>query len=90
MYECEPGRLSTTDVQTSATLVAQGDASSLGCRVYVDDQLRSNASPTTPIKRAPIGSLIDLRQSDRGIQVATAQLILQFRTTTRGSRYALS
>ena len=32
--------LSTTDASTSATLVAQGDASSLGCRVYVDDQLR--------------------------------------------------
>ena len=33
--------LSTTDASTSATLVAQGDASSLGCRVYVDDQLRA-------------------------------------------------
>ncbi|BBY02557.1 putative membrane protein, MmpS [Mycobacterium seoulense] len=33
--------LSTTDPSVSATLVAQGDADSLGCRVYVDDQLRA-------------------------------------------------
>lgn len=31
--------LSTTDPSTSATLVAQGDADSLGCRVFVDDEL---------------------------------------------------
>ena len=33
--------LSTTDPSVSATLVAQGDAGSLGCRVYVDDRLRA-------------------------------------------------
>jgi hypothetical protein len=33
--------LSTTDPAVSATLVAQGDADSLGCRVYVDDKLRA-------------------------------------------------
>lgn len=33
--------LSTTDSSASATLVAQGDAESLGCRVFVDDELRA-------------------------------------------------
>lgn len=33
--------LSTTDPSVSASIVAQGDADSLGCRVYVDDQLRA-------------------------------------------------
>ncbi|CAA0119763.1 Siderophore export accessory protein MmpS5 [Mycolicibacterium vanbaalenii] len=33
--------LSTTDPSASATLIAQGDADSLGCRVYVDDELRA-------------------------------------------------
>ncbi|WP_328362812.1 MmpS family protein [Mycobacterium sp. NBC_00419] len=33
--------LSTTDPSVSATLVAQGDADSLSCRVYVDDKLRA-------------------------------------------------
>ncbi|MGN7778654.1 MmpS family transport accessory protein [Mycolicibacterium sp. 22603] len=31
--------LSTTDPSTATTLVAQGDANSLGCRVFVDDEL---------------------------------------------------
>ncbi|BBZ78695.1 membrane protein [Mycolicibacterium anyangense] len=32
--------LSTTDASVSATLVAQGNADELGCRVYVDEKLR--------------------------------------------------
>lgn len=33
--------LSTTDPSVSATLVAQGDADSVGCRVYVNDKLQA-------------------------------------------------